>query len=561
MKFIKIVIYSILLIQVIKAKECSQEYTYLDKHNTKTVMKNSIFNDVAKIEGNLHVRYLENNGTQYNLFWLENGIIDKDKIDIHSIYAPFLIKTTQQKNEFIIESMKILSKDKNLYQQVIGIVDLLQIKVKKGLYRLKNGMGSVDINETIKNHIYTIKRLKQYKKNIAQSDIQYLHSNIDIILDKNCSLWKRVRLEEEVEFNVHFMKSTMIDKRNFKLDKVTSTLSKNHWFFKLSTDLSKWGFKKEIITLSLNQALLNFRSKEKEMLAIVEDSKKFGEWVKKNIDFLSYLSQILESEELNDKVSQYLFAKLAFIDSFKSTKILTEVMLNQNIIEKERFRGLMGLKNTSAPISQKLVDELIEYGLSAQNGDDFIKNASGMIIGALAKERINRDPEQFERLSNAIITAIETQDNKSVSLVAAGNMLNTAPDNMVYTIDSILLSTTDSATLLQVADALERIDRSNLDTKTFQDIFEKENNSDTSSQLIRASASAKDFKSNKDFKNVLIKLSANKNKVKSNRIAALDTLKKSNFGKSIDDKKIIRKMMIGEEDSDIMKQLKVLYRK
>ncbi len=258
-------------------------------------------------------------------------------------------------------------------------------------------------------------------------------------------------------------------------------------------------------------------------------------------------------------MSKALFAKLGYINTVESSRILTQVLLDTDLNDRDRFRSLMGLKNTSAPLDDELLYDIIEYGFSSGE-NNIIKNATGMLIGTLARVRIDRVAEQYEQLSESIINAIGKSENKTVALSAAGNMLQTASDKIVETVDDVLASDPDALNRKKSAEALSQIGRTNLDTASFQHLMEKEDNSDTLAQLIRTSATAKDFKSNDQYKQFLVDMADNRAGVLSNRLTALETLEKADFGKDSINKTKIRKMMLNEKDRDISKILKKLYR-
>jgi len=542
------------------SNEHYEVYHYVDNHHVKTIINHKFSYQSPIIDAKLHVRNMENNNTLYTIFWLENGVTDKVLIDINSIYAPFLVIRSKVREEFQIEKLKTLSKDNLVHQRLFGIIDLLQFKFKDGLYKFKNTMGTIDVNQINTNGIYLIKRLTQYKKNDQKYDIKYFYSDTNISIDKNSLMWDNVSTQEKVKIYVDFMKTTAVDKRVFTMSKSDETLEKDHWFFSLPVDITSWKFNERRNPLSLKNALENFDKYHKEMLVVLDDNKKFQKWVEEHMDFLQYLSVMLESKNLNNEVSKALFAKLGYIDSAESTQILANVLLNIRLSKTERFRSLMGFKNTSAPLDDDILSDIVEYGLFTRHGNDMIQNATGMLIGALAKERIKRVPKQYEQLSEAIIDAIKTSDNMVVALNAAGNMLETASDEIIETVDDVLKNDSNTLNRMKSAEVLLRIGKTSLDTASFQELMDKEDNSDTIAQLIRSSAIAKDFKSNDKYKEWLIDIADNRAGMQSGRLAALETLEKSNFAKDPSNKKKLRKMMINEKDIEISKMLKKLYR-
>ena len=86
MKKILLLFFSLLV--SIDAMESYQTYRYLDKHKVKTTMQDNVSNQFLEINGTLHVRYIEDNQTEYLIFWLENGTREQKKLDINSIYIP-----------------------------------------------------------------------------------------------------------------------------------------------------------------------------------------------------------------------------------------------------------------------------------------------------------------------------------------------------------------------------------------------------------------------------------------------------------------------------------------
>jgi len=303
-----------------------------------------------------------------------------------------------------------------------------------------------------------------------------------------------------------------------------------------------------------------FSAKESEMKELLNDSKGFEAWVRANGDFLQYLDTLLEGNSLDDEVSQKLFANLGYVDTVLTTNVLSRITLNSQIDEKERFRGVMALQGTSAPIDEDTLSEILDYGLSSDNGEDFIQNSLGMLVGSMAKARLDRAPEQAEEIKDNIINAIKSKENKTVSLAAAGNMLTSAPEDLIQEVDNILLASEDSYTRAKSANALSRIEKSNVSTNQFTELLKNEGNREAQTQLIRASASASNFKSDTTFRTFLVDMADNRQKVAVNRVEALKTLEKANFGKTQEEKRHLRKMMLGEKNSDIAKMLKKLYR-
>jgi len=548
-------------LQSLLANECLSAYDYVDKHHVLSEINHNVYGEEVEIKGTLYVRYLENNGSHYTLFWLENGVLEKSKLDKNSLHIPFLVKNTSNDREFLIESLNSVSKEYEIHDRLMGLVDLLQFSSQEAKKFFKNSMGEVELSEQIISIKHNMQRSAQYSRGIIENNIEYYQSDINLTLDDlGCHVWDEVRSKQKIKFMNPLLNNFSRDKQVFLMTKSSNKLPQNHWFFELSTDISKWGFKDKKNALSLNDALSRFELKEQEMLALLGDSKALDEWIKNNLDFLEHLSEMLESKTLNDDVSKSLFSHLSYVNNMATSKILSQVTLNVNLIEKERFRSLMGLKNTDALIPSELLSDIVEYGLNGK-GDDFMTESTGMLIGALAKERLLRYPEQAGEIVTSIIDAIHNNSNKKVALAAAGNMLTLAPDSLVETVDNIMMNSRDYETITNASEALLKIERSTLAVESFQELFENQTSIDTKANLIKASASAKDFASNTDYHQELVKLSNNRENDKSSRIAALETLNKTDFGKNKMDKKEIRQMMIGEKNLQISKMLKKLYRR
>lgn len=547
-----------------QANNIYQAYDYNDTHYVKTTMEKGISLDSVYINSRLHIHRVENNGTNYDICWLENNTTQtKDKIDINSIYAPFIVENSTTQG-FQIAHIKALSRDHNVIERLWGIVDILQfIPNKQGVYRVNNALGEVEVNQTITNNkSYQLNYLAQYKDGQLRNDISYKSSIVTIVPDTNSSLFSEVIANENISMRVSKPKATMEDRRTFKLTKSSNPLPTNHWFLQLGTDISTWGFShhKSQSSFSLNQASQLFSKKEEEMKSLLDDSKKFAQWVLDNMDFLNHLDQLLETHTLDDKVSAMLFANLGYVDTTDSSNILSRVFLNEDINRKERFRSLMGLKDTSAPMDEDTLDSLIDYGLGSPS-DDMLTRASGMLIGTMAKNRAKRVPEEYEKISSAISNAIDTQDDKVVALSAAGNMQEEAPDRVLQSVESVLLSNSDIVNRENSADALSRIKRTNLNVSDFKNLFEQSKSTILQSKLIKSSSVAKDFQSNSSYRNFLEDYSKKRTNPKSNRLASLDVLAKSGFGRTDEEKQEIRKMMVGENDREVSKRLRELYRR
>lgn len=543
------------LFGTLHAKECYQHYSYDDRHKVQTRFQDKVIDENKTIQASLHIRNLENNGSHYTIVWFENGIVSKDKINIESIYAPFMVKHSPK--GFVIEKLYSLSKDKKLRQRLLAIVDSMQFENIVGIHQFKNAEGIVEVNQSKTTNGYRITPLRQ----LNDSNVSYSDAKIDISLDLNCSIWQSVTVVQTSKMIGFIPSSYLIDKHLLKIVQSDTDLPKNHWFRQLDSNISSWDIGNMYNKISKKDALSEFGDKHKEMMALINNRQGFIKWMRKNMDFLDHLSEILESQKLDNEVSMNLFAKLGYLNSVESSKILAEVTLNENINETERFRALMGLKNTSAPLDDTLLNDLLDYGLNPDNDEDWLKNATGMLMGALANERVSRSPEQVERINDVLLDAVTTQDDKRVVMAAIGNMGKAADNEIIQAVDDVVTTSDEYKSRREAAQAIAKLNRTDLDSESFRELITKENNSDTKAQLIKASIASKDFNSNKKLKKELLDLADNVNVIQSNRIASLIALGRRGYGKSKKEKAIIRTMMMGEKDAHIMKILKKIYRK
>lgn len=541
------------------AQSCYQAYDYQDKHKLLTTMMGETIPEVSQTSAVLHARKLIDKEKNYTLFWLEGDTSNKEAITLDSLHIPFLVSNHSDKS-FLIKKVESVSLDRALLNRMLGIVDVLQFQNNDGTYRLLNRNGTVDSVHKLHGKIITQQYTKHYTDGAINPDIKYIESAINMTIDNQCVLWKQVDVKEKINIDIEIMQGSMIDDRTFSLKPSQKKLPKEHWFNQLTTDVRSWGFVKVDNAMSVKAAEAMFNKKQKQMINLLNDSKLFEQWVKENLEFLKHLDKLLLTQTLDDRVSKKLFANLGFIDISVATDILGSVTLNIDIDEKERFRSLMALKNTSAPMDDELLESVLEYGLSSENSGDFIKDATGMLIGTLAKNRNDRIPEQSELIGEAIISAISNQNNKTVALTAAGNMQHTAPDELVRAVDQTLLNAQDSKTRADSAYALSRIERSSIESEVFVDFLTNEKNSLTKTELIKASTSSESFSSNHNLTTVFQDIVTSRGQVSSTRTTALDALTKAGFGKSADDKKAIRKMLLGEKDADVAKKLRELYR-
>jgi hypothetical protein len=112
------------------------------------------------------------------------------------------------------------------------------------------------------------------------------------------------------------------------------------------------------------------------------------------------------------------------------------------------------------------------------------------------------------------------------------------------------------------AEALLQIEQTNLPLEKVEKMINQESNSEVAEALIRTTAIAKDSATNRDEQyRFLTTIAKDQGRIKSNRVAALETLRQSGYGKTAEQKKEIRQMMLKERDSDAQKILREIYRR
>lgn len=539
-----------------------QAFDFNDSHHIKAIMPTGIAVDEAHIDKRLHVRFMEVNGSVRTLFWLEDNASKRIRdVEIDSIYAPFLVENNDS-DGFSIENIKSLSKDQEILERLTGIVDALQyIGHKEGIFTFANALGRIEVNQSIEKTDYKITYKKQLNRGKIRDDITFIDTVVLITPDSNTT-WHAVHMNALLKVQVPALKTIMFDRRRMQLTPSDATLPSTHWFMHLGPDIRTWPFGKTTTTtgMSYKEASKLFKQKEREFLAIGDDIEKRATWVLENMDFLSHLSTLLENHTLDDKASRILFATLGYVDTPKSSSILAQVLLNKKINDKERFRSIMGLKNTTAPIEDETLDTLISYGLSVGN-DSMLQRGTGMFLGALAHQRSQRVPSQAKKISNAIVEAIRTSDDKVVSLNAAANMKSSASEEVVRSVEETLMDDPNPLYRRKSAEALEQIKKSNLTASDFETLYNNEKDSATKAAIIRSSVAAKDFKNNEAYHSFLLDVAATPSESASNRTAALEALEKNGFGRTEEEKKILRKMMVGVKNEQLTQKLLKLYRR
>ncbi|OQX58916.1 MAG: hypothetical protein B5M52_04485 [Helicobacteraceae bacterium 4484_230] len=539
-----------------------QAFDFNDSHHVKTIMPSGIAVEEVHIDKRLHVRSLEINGSKYMLFWLEdNASKTVNDVDIDSIFAPFIVENNDSTG-FRIGRLKSLSKDRDVIDRQTGIVDALQYAGKKeGIFIFRNALGGVEANQSVEKGNYIIRYGKQLSRGRTRNDIEYIDTTVSITPDENTT-WLGAWMNELIKVDVPVLKSMMFDRRRMQLTRNIAALPPHHWFMRLGADIRTWPFgrmKKES-RMSLREASKLFRKKEREILSIANDREKKAAWVRENMDFLSHLDTLLENHALDDRVSQTLFAILGYVDTAESSTILSKVLLNEKINDKERFRSMMGLKNTSAPIDEETLDTLISYGLSV-DGSSMLQRGAGMLLGALAHQRAQRVPSQTEKIGEAIVNAIDTGDDKVVALNAAANMKSAAPKAVVRSVEETLMGDPNLLNRQKSAQALERIQKSDLTVSAFETLYENEKDTATKAAIIRSSIAASDFQNNETYHEFLLDIAKTHSEPTPNKMAALEVLEKRGFGKTANEKKALRQMMVGVKNEQIMKELLKLYRK
>jgi|GEM_PF-3690878 len=539
-----------------------QAYDFNDSHYVKTVMPSGIAVDEVRIDRHLHVRSLESNGSNYLLFWLEDNASNRPgEIDTESIYAPFIVENNDS-DGFRIKTFKSLSRDRDVIDRQIGIVDALQFAGgRSGTFVFRNALGGVKVNQSIGKNGYLIRYGRQLAHGTVRDDIEYIDTAVAVVPDRNTT-WRNVRMKALMRIDIPVLKSVMIDRRHMQLTRSRAALAPGHWFLRLGPDMRKWPFGavRKPPHLSFKEASRLFTEKEREILARADDREKLAAWALENMDFLRHLDKLLETRTLDDKASLSLFAILGYVDTAQSSTVLGKVLLDEKINDRERFRAMMGLKNTSAPLDDDTLDALISYGLSP-DGTGMLQRGAGMFLGALAHQRARRAPSQTGKIGRAVAESIRTGENRAVALNAAANMKDAATPSVIRSVEETLVNDPDPRIRRLGAQALEQIRKSDLTVSTFETLYENEEDAETKAAIIRGSVAAKDFRDDGTCRDFLLNIAAKASAPASNRAAALDVLEKSGYGKTAQEKETLRRMMVGVRNEELLMQMLKLYRR
>lgn len=541
------------------SSSCYQSYDYSDEYHVKTSIGGKLNKESINYSGRLHHRSIKKKDESYSFFWLENKPFQLEEIDWNSLNAPFLVRKGDK--GFLIESLHTVSKDKSLHDQMIGLINLLQYSSKPGKYHWKSSIGKVLVEQRTDKQLIKIRRFAQFDNTGAAIDYNYLQSDT-IIKPSNECYWANVNGSESVKNEIDTFQISTLTDRNFGMKRSDKSLDESHWFMRLNEDTSTWVPTKppQENKPNLVDILKLYDSNRKYLESIMNDDGKFSKWVSENITFLQNLPDILLNRGINDELSKNLFAELGYQDTAQSTDILAKVSLNPEILEKERFRALMGIKNTSAPISSGSLDQLLSIGLNSTD-ENFINNAMGMLMGTLAKERADRDPEQTQLIGDSIATAIKNETGRSeVTLNAAGNMEQMATKEVVDAVEEKLLHD-DPKVVGRSARVIQKIGKTSLSYSDFEALWSNSPNNSTKKQLIESSSLAVDAKGNENYYGALLKIASNKSTSEEVRLSSLNALGNVGFGSSPEQKTSLRKLMLGERDKDISLKLREMFRR
>lgn len=547
--------------QTLSANDCYRAFEYNDRYKIKTTVDKNRSIEKLDYSGILHYRRVTKDNKKISFFWLENKNIKQQDIQWESINAPFLVKEAGK--GFVISSIASFSRDKFLYDQLIGLVELMQFEIKPGEFSWKSTMGHAYVKQQFDKKEILISRTGQSDSKGPIEGIRYLNSKISIRPERECN-WTEISASETTRAELDVFKISTDTERTFHVhENKEKRLNHSHWFMSLNTNPSSWGLKEDSEPKqSLAELLKKFDAYHLVMMTVMKDSKKFQKWIRENMDFLLNLPEILTLKTLDDELSQNLFAELGYIDTVESVEILSQVALHNGIIEKERFRALMGVKNTSAPMNQGTLSQLLNTGLQAED-EHFINNAMGMLSGALAKQRMRRDPEQANYIGAQIAQAIHSGIGiTEVVLQAAGNMEASATEDVVTAIETVLSSGQNDKAIATSAKVLKKIGRSSLSYSEFEQVWSNTDSDIAKSSLIKHSSVAKDVVGNGNYYATLVDIvrdsDTNSDEI---RISALTAMSETGYGVSSTQKKQIRQLMLGEYNKDISSLLREMYRK
>lgn len=543
------------------SKNCYQAYQYNDDFKIKTSFVKTSFDEKKKYAGFIHTRALTDNlKNRYRIFWFETN---DAKIDVNSIHSPFIV-SEENGTGFSIKEIKTLAKNNEIQNKLLGLIELTQFNTDLNTYQSKSSSGAFEVTQEKNSSDIIISRIKPVKLDDPQIDVKIIDSKIKITPSQTC-FPSKFNANETLSVNYTKLKSSLVSMRDFSLiENKEHILPSDHWFMSLDTDITKWKIpeKKQIEkVMTQEEANLKYDGIYTELLQIKSDDSKINKWALENMDFLKNLHHLLTEKEIDDELSRMLFAELGFINTEEVINILADVILKSSIPEKERFRALMALKNTTIEIPQDKLDALIQYGLDYQDKADGFQGTLGMLIGTLAKERLESVPAQVQYINEKITASIMSSlENKHIPLAAAGNMYEAASNETITAIESVLISETNDLFKKESAQSLRKIGKTNISAAEFNDLWNDEKNNFIQDEIIRSSSVAEDAKNNSQYQDSLIDVASKTSNASNIRLAALEALINSGYGKQDDHKSKMKQLIYGETDRNIALKIQEIYR-
>lgn len=539
-------------------------YDYRDEYVTTNHQNGDVQKFSTQLKGYLHIREIEDERYAFRLVWLESED-EKENLDPQSIHAPFLLKGEKSAfdKQFVIREVLSVFHSKILTNQRINLLSLLQFERKSGQYVFPNAVGTMRVEQS---HVSPLrirsKGTQQFSQGKPDKNISILGSDVDIQLNSDFT-WRKVAAVEKVLSKSTLFSFSSENQRKLQVSEYQvdaqhpARLEKDHWFFTLGSDVKTWPMQPPDNSISLARVYpaSELIAKGAEFRKLHGKTREMTDWVRNHLHLMKNVDTFFTQSKLDDVSQQKIFAELGYIDTEETVELLTQTAFT-GASRDTRFRALMALKNTSARFNEASLQKLLKVGLQATNrSDELVKNVMGMITGTLARSRMERNPLQAAEIANAIANMVRKNKFKTVPVVAAGNMKEAAPQNVVQAVDQILLSSSRPADLRVGAESLIRMGKTGLKIEDFQKLLRQRSNLEAHDKLIELSVRSQNFQGHSEYKKELVAFVRDRSRPKVIKKAALDALLQTDFGTRKEDQNQIKSLVATHKDPDLLKLL------
>jgi len=561
----------ITLLQPVLAKEQVKEYCYSSYHLRQNINLSVKFGDNKqnqKTSINLIIHSKE--VTTPNHFVL--NLRDKDpvrsyimmvsphsnvnsliKSNIEEKYRhPFMVHINKNTGELLaVESTET---DKNIIDEYVTYYDLFQFSNNAGFYRYKN------INGYYNSEIVKLDKENSFLKTNhgyinADDRINIQQSEVLIFLNdsqKDCFYYSskgsektKTRLSKNAYVNASASFSIVSSRR--------LSLTKNHTFFSLSSQISEWPSFEE--TREINEEIAsNELSVLMEQLALnINNKPEILRIMKSNKDLWPYLQAYISENEFDLKLIGKIFWALNVTDSTESVSALATIAVNAR--DNISYKAIMALISTSASLDEESLDLLKSKIVEMSQNGNYSGNSLLLVraVGLLAKRRIAKDPYQSEDLKQFLYEQTRMSEGKlHASLLKSVGALgdNIDEDGIAILMNGLQNETNEIVQASLVA--LEKIPYDQQYSDQFVSQLKSEKNRKTKHRLIELLGNTS--RSDNKVKQQLISLAGNSSN-RNDRKLSLNSLKKVGYDFQADELKTLESQLRIESDKTNQKLL------